>query len=176
MKYTKLDPNAIPADMPEQFYILGEVNGNKWLPSVGVPMERSGATFSAVVTVNGYFSFAKKLAADWNALNADGNRYGLSVDGTIGLNQPVVISQINDPKAIGLSSGTPVGSYRITVDWSDMSVTLSEPTSGIDATEAVDADAPVEYYNLQGLRVEQPLAPGLYIRRQGNTVTKVLVK
>lgn len=176
VKYTKLDPSAAPADMPEQFYILGEVNGNKWLPSVGVSMERSGATFSAVVTVNGYFSFAKKLASDWNALNVDGNRYGLGADGTIGLNQPVVISQINDPKAIGLSAGTPKGSYRITVDWNDMSVTLSDPTSGIDAPEAEDADAPVEYYNLQGLRVEQPLTPGLYIRRQGNSVTKVLVK
>lgn len=176
VKYTKLDPNEAPADMPEQFFVLGEVNGNKWLPNTGVEMERSGATFSVVAKVSGYFSFAKKLASDWNSLNVDGNRYGLSVDGTISLNQPVVITQINDPKAIGLAKGTPAGNYRITVDWNDMTVTLTDPTSGVDAPEAVDADAPVEYYNLQGLRVEQPLAPGLYIRRQGNTVTKVLVK
>ena len=39
----------------------------------------------------------------------------------------------------------------------------------------IDRNAPVEYYNLQGVRVETP-APGLYIRRQGNTATKVLVK
>lgn len=38
-----------------------------------------------------------------------------------------------------------------------------------------NADAPVEYYNLNGQRVENPAA-GLYIRRQGNKVTKVLVK
>ncbi|MDE6416833.1 MAG: hypothetical protein K2K68_07395 [Duncaniella sp.] len=36
-------------------------------------------------------------------------------------------------------------------------------------------NAPVEYFNLQGVRVENPAA-GLYIRRQGNKSTKVLVK
>ena len=38
-----------------------------------------------------------------------------------------------------------------------------------------DTDGAVEYYNLNGVRVENPAA-GLYIRRQGNKVTKVLVK
>lgn len=34
---------------------------------------------------------------------------------------------------------------------------------------------PVEYYNLQGLRVDYDNAPkGIYIRRQGNTATKVM--
>lgn len=38
----------------------------------------------------------------------------------------------------------------------------------------VDENAPVEYYNLQGVRVENP-AKGLYIRKQGNKVTKVIL-
>lgn len=46
--------------------------------------------------------------------------------------------------------------------------------SGIDNIEA-ETDAPVEFYNLQGVRVENPSA-GLYIRRQGNKATKVYVK
>ena len=38
-------------------------------------------------------------------------------------------------------------------------------------------DAPVEFYNLNGIRVSgENLAPGLYIRRQGNKATKVLVR
>lgn len=41
-------------------------------------------------------------------------------------------------------------------------------------SDGADADnAETEYYNLQGIRVRQPLAPGIYIRRQGNVVTKV---
>lgn len=39
----------------------------------------------------------------------------------------------------------------------------------------VDENAPVEYYDLRGVRVANP-ENGLYIRRQGNKVTKVLVK
>lgn len=38
-----------------------------------------------------------------------------------------------------------------------------------------DANAPVEYYNMQGIRVNNP-TPGLYICRQGRTVTKQLVR
>lgn len=39
----------------------------------------------------------------------------------------------------------------------------------------VDENAPVEYYNLNGIRVANP-ENGIYIRRQGNKVSKVLVK
>lgn len=48
------------------------------------------------------------------------------------------------------------------------------PTNGI-ADIVADENAPVEYFNLQGIRVENP-ENGLYIRRQGNKVTKVIVK
>ncbi|MCM1066260.1 MAG: M6 family metalloprotease domain-containing protein [Muribaculaceae bacterium] len=50
--------------------------------------------------------------------------------------------------------------------------------SGIDLPVIdgdADADAPVEYFNLQGVKVENPTT-GLYIRRQGSKVSKVLVK
>jgi len=47
-------------------------------------------------------------------------------------------------------------------------------STGIDCV-VVDENAPVEYYNLQGVRVANP-ENGLYIRRQGNKATKVLVK
>ncbi|MDE6555836.1 MAG: DUF5123 domain-containing protein [Duncaniella sp.] len=46
--------------------------------------------------------------------------------------------------------------------------------SGLDMLE-FDENAPVEYFNLQGIRVENPAA-GIYIRRQGNKVTKVMIK
>ncbi len=47
-------------------------------------------------------------------------------------------------------------------------------TTGITNIEA-DTNAPVEYFNLQGVRVENP-ENGLYIRRQGNKVSKVIIK
>lgn len=38
-----------------------------------------------------------------------------------------------------------------------------------------DENAPVEYYNLNGMKVTNP-ANGIFIRRQGNTATKVIIK
>jgi hypothetical protein len=50
--------------------------------------------------------------------------------------------------------------------------------SGIAEISAdVDANAPVEYFNIQGVKVAADnLTPGLYITRQGSKATKVLVK
>ena len=44
---------------------------------------------------------------------------------------------------------------------------------GIGA-EVEDVNAPVEFYNLQGQRVVNP-ANGIFIRRQGNNVSKVRI-
>ena len=51
-------------------------------------------------------------------------------------------------------------------------VTLDGRTTGVEAIEN-DANAPVEYFNLQGVRVDNP-AKGLYIMRQGSKVVKVV--
>lgn len=45
-----------------------------------------------------------------------------------------------------------------------------------DIVADLDANAPVEYFNLNGVRMSGELAPGLYITRQGSTVNKVVVK
>lgn len=40
--------------------------------------------------------------------------------------------------------------------------------------DAVDANAPVEFFNLQGIKVANPAAGQIYIRRQGNMVSKIM--
>ena len=60
---------------------------------------------------------------------------------------------------------TPVSSYYVAADGN---------VSGIE--DVVIENAPAVYYNLQGVRVEGDLTPGLYIRRSGNTTTKVIVR
>ena len=51
---------------------------------------------------------------------------------------------------------------------------LFAPTAIENVTVDFDENAPVEYFNLQGVRVENP-ANGLYIQRQGNKVAKVIL-
>lgn len=48
--------------------------------------------------------------------------------------------------------------------------------SGVTDIETEDADAPIQYFNLQGIECAGELPAGIYIRRCGNTVSKVAVK
>lgn len=46
-----------------------------------------------------------------------------------------------------------------------------------DNSEAADTNAPAEYYNIQGMRVNaNALTPGLYIVRQGGKTTKTVIR
>ena len=67
-----------------------------------------------------------------------------------------------------------IGQYKVADQWKDF---FFIEQSGIEdiVVDADSMDAPVEYYNLQGIRVENP-ASGIYIRRQGSTTTKVTIK
>ena len=52
---------------------------------------------------------------------------------------------------------------------------------GVDGVEDItvdtDINAPIEYFNLQGVSINADnLTPGLYIRRQGKTVSKIIIR
>lgn len=57
----------------------------------------------------------------------------------------------------------------------DVTFNGNKVNTGVAAVTVNNENAPVEYYNLQGIRVENP-ANGVYIRRQGSKISKVLVK
>lgn len=62
----------------------------------------------------------------------------------------------------------------IIYDYQD--VKISRNTVGIDNVNVDNTNAPVEYYNLQGMKVNTPAAGQIVIRRQGTEATKILVK
>lgn len=68
------------------------------------------------------------------------------------------------------------GIYILTFDLNKWTLEVaSDSTTGIDVL-VNDKDAPVEYYNLQGVRVNGILPGGLYLKRQGRDVSKVMIK
>lgn len=60
------------------------------------------------------------------------------------------------------------------VDPVDPPVDPDDPNSGISSVEGDNA-SDVHYYNLDGTEISGTPAPGLYLRRQGSKVTKVVV-
>ena len=58
----------------------------------------------------------------------------------------------------------------------DFTLKVTDKTSGIDGIGIDPANGPVEYYNIQGMRVAaENLVPGFYVIRQGNKAAKVFI-
>lgn len=56
-------------------------------------------------------------------------------------------------------------------------VLAKRTSTGIEDVAVSDENAPVEYYNINGMRVNgDNLTPGIYIKRQGAVTTKIYVK
>lgn len=179
------DPDTPPApEMPSALYLIGNIPGGHWSTSSAPAMTREGDTYTITATIesasatdrNGYFTFITSTGADWNAVNGT-DRYGAaSKDAPITQGTPakLVKFQANVNASAANSWKIAAGTYRITVDFRAMTVTASDPAS-ISSPETDPSSAVPVYYNLQGVRVENP-APGLYIVVRGSLVTKEWIK
>lgn len=57
-----------------------------------------------------------------------------------------------------------------------ITITYGDGSNAVNDILSDDNDAPAVYYNLQGVRVANPTAGNLYIVRQGNKVSKAIVR
>lgn len=179
------DPDTPPApEMPSALYLIGNIPGGHWSTSSAPAMTREGDTYTITATIepaaatdrNGYFTFITSTGADWNAVNGT-DRYGAaSKDAPITQGTPakLVKFQANVNASAANSWKIAAGTYLFTVDFRAMTVTASDPAS-VTSPEADPSSAAPVYYNLQGVRVENP-APGLYIVVRGSLVTKEWIK
>ena len=83
----------------------------------------------------------------------------------------VITSAGGETDEEGNTSSETTTSWKLLTKWASTG-TVTDGINGV----AVDENAPVEFFNLQGIRVTEPAAGNIYIRRQGNTATKVLIK
>ena len=165
-------------EYPEVIYAIGNVNGYNWSTSEGVALAHVGeGVYEGSFTVDnadagyGFFQFATTLGADWDAVNA-GTRYGAEeVDLLVEANGSY---KMTDNWGGGSQSWkSAVGTCTVRVNLVDCKMEIISLT-GVEEI-AVDENAPVEYYNLQGVKVDEP-TNGTYIKVQGNKTTKVYIK
>lgn len=117
------------------------------------------------------------------AATSDGFTVTGAVDG-LKLHNETMGEIVANVKLSGTITNDGVATLEIPVEWVmgtnkvpiDVKFNGKKEAAGIDDVN-VSADAPIEYYNLNGVRVASDrLASGLYIKRQGNKVEKVFVK
>jgi len=157
-------------------YVMGSITSWEFVDAQKMTFDEEAGEYTYELTVadNAYLETAGeyKIAGNGWAPN-----YGANED-TLPLNdnnmETVLVKGDNPGNAVfGLGEGI----YTIYAVMSDDKKTLEvaiEP-AGVSVITDDNADVPAVYYNLQGVQVNAP-ANGLYIVKQGNKVSKVLVK
>lgn len=174
---------------PANIYMVGTINGTPWATSTGLkPDETNNGVYTwnsvkfdaaSATQPEAYFTFLTALDAadgDWDGAN-QGDRYGASEEGVeVSLNTPATVKLYkNQVDAMAAKSwAAPTGIYKTILDLKNMTVTLTNKT-GVTEIEVNGNETPAVYFNLMGVRVENP-SNGIYIVRRGDKVTKEYVK
>ena len=140
--------------------------GSKEINYFIIPGVPAGATIKmGVESHNSSDARGVVLSIDETVLTApDGNE--VSVPTTYEEQEWIVPTTAAESNDIQIKNTNGCHIYFITV-------TANGESTGVEI--ANDENAPVEYYNLQGVRVANP-ENGIYVKRQGNKVQKIYVK
>lgn len=175
-------------EVPETLYIIGNIDDNDWNPVNPIPMTKSGNTFTveaeAVANVEGksFFSFCSAKGstndnAGWGELSGS-DRYGAATEGavaTVGTPFAYTVYKANVNasacKSWSIAPNTDGHKYKFTVDFDKQTVSVTM-TSGVDSIE-VENDGEAVYFNLQGVRVDNP-ENGIFVRVANGKAVKVV--
>ncbi len=178
IKYTNGD--IIPAGITGKYTVYNN------LKQLGSPV---ADTFGAATKGNAVAPKAIKA----NEINAElMNTYivmnGVTIEGadrnftvTDATGSVALFNQFNDPTyydAVTVETGENITLEAIITVYKEnvqlYPVKVSKSGSAVEDI-TVDANAPVEFYNLQGIRVANP-ENGIFIRRQGSNATKIIIR
>lgn len=102
-------------------------------------------------------------------LNANGEKSGTKAEGAIPAKITVGLGTLEaGDYSVSLKGFTSLGEMVMNFENN-----FSATTAGIDDIVA-DSDMPAEYYNMQGIRVMNPVKGNIYIMRKGSTAEKVV--
>lgn len=178
----------VPPVVPETLYIIGNIDDNDWNPTTPIEMTKIGNTFTveaeAVANADGnsFFSFCSAKGstndnAGWGELSGS-DRYGAATEGavaTVGTPFAYTVYKANVNasacKSWSIAPNTDGHKYKFTVDFDKQTVSVTM-TSGVDSIEA-ENDGEAVYFNLQGVRVDNP-ENGIFVRVANGKAVKVV--
>lgn len=158
----------------------GNVNCGQWVQSVKVAADkfenaREGDRFKINLTINAGKGkgIVKVQSGDMVDLTVNGKGTNMDSAGNFKRGAKDAIYEINVTDLEKLKAhGLVISGFAVTVTKVSL-ITVDQ--SGIEDISTDSNDMPVEYYNLNGMRVDNP-ANGIFIRRQGNKVSKIYIR
>lgn len=169
------------AVVPEHLYLMGAVKDHSWSTNDSPEMTKDSNVFSITVDIENDANFkfttvSTAEPADWTTINSSLN-YGQAVDNEIIATDTEVpmVAVVGEAGAFRLAEP---GLYTITADFTNAGVPMCKAVKKSDAIETVESasTAAAEYYTLQGVRIAEPAAGMIVIRRLGTTVEKIVVR
>ena len=152
-----------------QLYIVGDLTNWSFQPMEQVSPNVFEATFDNCESGK---RFRASMAPVWGThLRPEIDNTELAIDNKYGLD--IKMDQNEDYNWATKEPGT----YKIRFDLNKMKVSANnEPTTSITEIIQDGGNATCEYFNLQGIRVMNPVAGEVYIQRTGTTVRKVIIR
>ncbi|MCH5218597.1 MAG: alpha-amylase [Muribaculaceae bacterium] len=181
---------GVSTSYPATLHLMGHINGYEWATDKGISQKGSdgiyvwkNVTIDNAASGKGYISFATKLGSNWDEVNSS-DRYGAAAQDTPlkqGETSTVTLYNGGGNAADAKSWEIAAGTYDIKLDLGSSRISLGapgdfdvkDPESAVGEID-YDVEVPVQYFNLQGVRVENP-TPGIYIMVKGNKSSKVVV-
>ena len=153
----------------DQLFVVGDLTGWAFYEMEKVAPNVFDFTFDNCTSGQ---RFRASLAPVWgNHFRPEFENTELAITNTDGLD--VKADQTNDYYWVTKEPGN----YKIRFDLNSMKVSANNENSPTSISEITKNDEqPGEYYTLQGIRVENVHAGGIYIRKTGNTVKKVIIR
>lgn len=174
MTVTVKKAGEVVIETPKNLYVMGNLSVGSWDPATAVELEKiDDYNFSGQVTFSGagdgysYFAIAGAKGT-WEAVNPA--RFAPKA-GEVAFNIDENVEFVKGEAAFKVKAE---GTYYVNVDFKNLTVNVSNFATGVEGIEA-DVNVVPVYYNLQGVEVANP-QNGLYIVKQGNKVSKQLIK
>ncbi len=170
------DEPAVPTN--ETVLWSGSVNCGQWAQTVHVAAEKwaeakVGDKFKVNLKINaGKGKGIIKVQSAGADLEVNGKGTNMDANGNFQRGASEAVYELTEGDLAMLSqNGLTISGFAVTIS----QVSLLSPINSGISDVAVDENVSIEYYNLNGIRVDEP-TPGIYIRRQGNKVSKVIVR
>ena len=154
---------TLTADGVPSLYLVGDFNN--WTVSSLYAFDYSNGVYTLKT---GDFSGAFKVVSADNSIEF-GTHFSFSLD----LGREYALMHSGSNMTFGGAASRASSRVKITVRTNGNP--SSGTVSGIGDVDVSASGAPVEYYNLQGVRVTNP-ANGFYIKRAGSVIEKIYVK